>query len=159
VLSDEALQDLKDYYVSVRAQGKGADAPVPITARQLEALVRLAEACARARLSDVVNAEDAQRAIHVVQSFLERVATAEGKLDIDMIQTGVSHGQRERLELLQEIMRGLQAEKGAFSLEEVKDLAERQGIPPARSEALFHALRNQGDLMESRPGQWQLVRF
>ncbi|HKS59631.1 MAG TPA: minichromosome maintenance protein MCM, partial [Thermoplasmata archaeon] len=42
VLTNEALQTIEDYYVRVRKQGEEKDAPVPITARQLEALVRLA---------------------------------------------------------------------------------------------------------------------
>ncbi|MCI4368384.1 MAG: minichromosome maintenance protein MCM [Thermoplasmata archaeon] len=160
VLSNEALEALEDYYVKVRKQGEEPDAPVPITARQLEALVRLSEAAAKARLSPVVGIEDAQRATRVVDSFLRRVSTAEGKLDIDVVTTGVSHSQRERMEVLYEIMRALQDQKdGTFSLDELKAQADRQGVPPARTEALFHALRNQGEVMESRPGHWQLVRF
>jgi replicative DNA helicase Mcm len=159
VLSDEALQTLEDFYVSVRKGGEEPNSPVPITARQLEALVRLSEACAKARLSPVVSQEDATRATRIVEGFLKRVSTAEGKLDIDILATGVSHSQRERLDVVTEVMRALQEEKGAFSLDEVKDRCERQGIPPPRTEALFHALRNQGEVMESRPGVWQLVRF
>jgi hypothetical protein len=58
-----------------------------------------------------------------------------------------------------EIMRALQEQKQTFTIDDVKAAAERQGIPPNRTEALFHAMRNQGEVMESRPGQWQLVRF
>ncbi|EQD54047.1 DNA-dependent ATPase MCM, partial [mine drainage metagenome] len=73
ILSDDALTALEDFYVRVRRQGEEPNAPVPITARQLEALVRLSEAAARARLSAVVGAEDAQRAIQVVENYLKRV--------------------------------------------------------------------------------------
>jgi replicative DNA helicase Mcm len=160
VLSNDALQALEDYYVKVRKLGEPADAPVPITARQLEALVRLSEAAARARLSPVVGIQDAARAIRVVESFLERVSSAEGKLDIDLVTTGIGHSQRERVELLHDIMRELQDQKGGtFTFEELKAEAEHRGIPPARTEALFHSLRGQGEVMESRPNHWQLVRF
>ena len=50
----------------------------------------------RARLSPVVGLDDAQRAIHIMESFLKRVTAFEGKLDIDVVATGVSHRQRER---------------------------------------------------------------
>ncbi|MGI0131941.1 MAG: minichromosome maintenance protein MCM [Thermoplasmata archaeon] len=159
VLSDEALQTLEDFYVRVRKQGEEPNAPVPITARQLEALVRLSEAAARARLSPIVNIQDAERATHLVEGFLRRVSSTEGKLDIDIVATGVSHSQRERLDVVMEIMRALQEEKGTFTIDDVKAQAERQGIAPNRTEALFHAMRNQGEVMESRPGLWQLVRF
>jgi replicative DNA helicase Mcm len=160
ILSNDALRTLEDFYVRVRKQGEEPDAPVPITARQLEALVRLSEAAAKARLSPVVSVEDATRAIRIVEGFLKRVSTTDGKLDIDLVSTGVSHSQRERMELLHGLMRRLQEEKGGtFTLEELKAEAERQGVPAAKTDAIFHSLRNQGEVMESRPGRWQLVRF
>jgi replicative DNA helicase Mcm len=160
VLSNDALQVLEDYYVRVRKQGEAPGSPVPITARQLEALVRLSEAAARARLSPIVSVEDAERATKLVESFLERVSTAEGKIDIDLVATGVGHGQRERVEILHDIMRELQDQKGGtFTLEDLRTEAEHRGVPAARTEALFHSLRGQGEVMETRPGHWQLVRF
>ncbi len=159
VLSDAALAHIEDYYVEVRKQGEKPDSPVPITARQLEALVRLSEASARARLSPVVTVTDAQRATRIMEGFLRRVATADGKLDIDTVTTGVTHSQRERAELLMEIMRALQDRSGGFTLEEVRAEAERRGITPARADSLFTTYRNQGEVFEQRPGVWQLIRF
>ena len=159
VLSPPALSAIEDYYVQVRKQGEDPNAPVPITARQLEALVRLSEASAKARLSAVVTVEDAQRAIKIVTSFLARVATSDGQLDIDTVTTGVTHSQRERMDLLYELMRKLQAEKGFFTLDELHAEAEKSGVPPARTDTLFYSLRSQGEVAERRPNQWQLIRF
>ncbi|MCI4324670.1 MAG: minichromosome maintenance protein MCM [Thermoplasmata archaeon] len=160
VLSNESLRILEDFYVRVRKQGEEPDAPVPITARQLEALVRLSEAAARARLSLVVSAEDAQRATRIVEGFLARVTTTEGKMDIDAIATGVTHNQRERVEKLQDLMRELQeAGGGTFDLSLLHTEAEKRGIAPNRVDALFSMLRNQGEIAETRPGRWQLIRF
>jgi replicative DNA helicase Mcm len=159
VLSDAALRVIEDFYVQIRRQGEEPDAPVPITARQLEGLVRLAEASARARLSAVAGPEDAQRATRIVEGFLRRVSTAEGKLDIDIVTSGVSHSQRERIDLLLSAMRQLQEQAGSFSFEQVVAAMERHNVPRARTEALFHSLRSQGELVESRPDVWQLARF
>ncbi|HEY6239179.1 MAG TPA: minichromosome maintenance protein MCM, partial [Thermoplasmata archaeon] len=90
VLSNEASQVLEDFYVGVRSKGAEPNSPVPITARQLEALVRLSEAAARARLSSVVDVEDARRATRIVQKFLDRITPPNEKLDIDVVTTGVS---------------------------------------------------------------------
>ena len=160
-LSQEALDALEDYYVKVRRQGEEPNAPVPITARQLEALVRLSEAAARARLSPVVEVEDSRRAIHIVETFLRRVSmTEEGKLDIDLTQSGVSHSQRERLDIVMRIMRELQDEHGGiFTIEQFRAAAEKSGIPIPKAEALLQSLRNQGEIIEARPNQLQLVRF
>jgi DNA replicative helicase MCM subunit Mcm2 (Cdc46/Mcm family) len=161
VLSDAALAALEDYYVKVRSQGEEPNSPVPITARQLEALVRLSEAAAKARLSNEVGVEDAQRAIQIMQNFLKRVAMTEGgKLDVDLVQSGVSHSQRERLDIVMRVMRELQDRPEAtFSIEEYLAAAERAGVPSNRAEALLQTLRNQGEIIESRPNRMQLVRF
>jgi replicative DNA helicase Mcm len=161
VLTQAALDTLEDYYVRVRRQGEEPNAPVPITARQLEALVRLSEAGARARLSPTVSVDDARRATQIMENFLRRVSmTEEGKLDIDLTQTGVSHSQRERFEIAQRIMRELQEEHGGyFTLEQFQEATGRANIPAARAEAILQTLRNQGEVIEARPNQLQLVRF
>jgi replicative DNA helicase Mcm len=160
-LTQPALDALEDYYVKVRRQGEEPNAPVPITARQLEALVRLSEAAARARLSSTVEVDDARRAIHIMDAFLRRVSmTEEGKLDIDLTQSGVSHSQRERLDIVMRIMRELQDEHGGFfTIEQFRESAEKAGIPVPKAEALLQSLRNQGEIIEARPNQLQLVRF
>jgi len=161
ILSEEALQTLEDFYVRVRKQGEEPNSPVPITARQLEALVRLSEAAARARLSPVVEMGDAERAVHVMENYLRRVSmTEEGKLDIDLTQTGMSHTQRERQSIAMRIMRELQeAGGGIFTLGAFLEAAEKAGIPVAKAEAQLQTLKNQGEIIEPRPNQLQLVRF
>ncbi len=54
-MTEEAKSRIEDFYVDLRLKGQDEDAPVPVTARKLEALVRLAEASARIRLSDTVD--------------------------------------------------------------------------------------------------------
>jgi len=160
-LSQAALDAIENYYVEVRRQGEEPNAPVPITARQLEALVRLSEAAARARLSSDVDVEDAERAIHVMQSFLRRVSmTEEGKLDIDLTQTGVSHSQRERMDIAMRIMRDLQEQPGGtFTIEQYHEATEKARISMAHADSILQTMRNQGEIIEPRPNQYQLVRF
>jgi replicative DNA helicase Mcm len=161
VLTEEALEAIENYYVRVRRQGEEPNAPVPITARQLEALVRLSEAAARARLSKDVGLEDAERAIRVMESFLRRVSmTEEGKLDIDLTQTGVSHSQRERMDIAVRIMRELQEQPGGtFTVEQYHEATEKARISTAHADSILQTMRNQGEVIEPRPNQFQLVRF
>jgi replicative DNA helicase Mcm len=160
-LSDEALTVMEDYYVRVRRQGEEPDSPVPITARQLEALVRMSEAAARARLGAIVRPEDAQRAVRIMDSYLRRVAmTPEGRIDIDITQTGVSHSQREQFELARTTMRELQgAPGGQFALTEYLEAMARHGVVEGRAEAILQTLRNQGEVFEQRTDRFQLTRF
>src|SRR6056297_2457867 len=95
-MTAEAKQAIEDFYVDLRSKGADEDAPVPVTARQLEAIVRLAEASARLRLSYTVEQEDADRVISIVQSCLQDIGVdpETGEFDADVVATGQSKTQR-----------------------------------------------------------------
>ena len=96
VLSDDARDVLVGYYMKLRSLA-GEDKPVPVTARQLEALVRLAEASARVRLSGTIDVEDAERTVRIVDISLRQVAfdSESGEFDIDRVATGVPKKKRD----------------------------------------------------------------
>ncbi|HID09293.1 TPA: AAA family ATPase, partial [Candidatus Micrarchaeota archaeon] len=89
VMSEEAAKLIEEYYTKVRnmANENGKIVSIPITTRQLEAIVRLAEASARVRLSNEINIEDAKRAIDLVEKSLRKIGydPETGKIDIDRI--------------------------------------------------------------------------
>src|SRR5438093_432244 len=62
VMTPDAMNRIRDHYLEIRKQGEAPGSSVPITPRQLEGFVRLSEASARARLSVLVDVEDADRA-------------------------------------------------------------------------------------------------
>jgi replicative DNA helicase Mcm len=91
-LTSGAIEEIKQFYVTLRAgaaKDEGDIKAIPISARQLEALVRLAEASARLRLADKVTRSDAQRAIRLLKSSMEEVAfdIETGRFDIDRVTT------------------------------------------------------------------------
>jgi len=96
-----------------------------------------------------------------MQSFLKRVSmTEEGKLDIDLTQTGVSHSQRERMDIAMRVMRDLQEQaNGTFTIEQYHEAAEKARISIAHADSILQTMRNQGEIIEPRPNQYQLVRF
>ena len=63
------MKVIQEFYVGIRGGAEDEDSPVPITARQLEALVRLSEAHARIRLADEVKVVDAEKAIQLQQKM------------------------------------------------------------------------------------------
>ncbi len=86
VLSEKAIDMIQEEYIKIRSQGEGEDKPVPITARQLEAYVRLAEASAKSRLSPIADEDDAKRAINLVRYYLDTMmVTGNGTYDCDML--------------------------------------------------------------------------
>merc|ERR1712032_611312 len=63
-ISAEAAEVLKNHYVTIRAAMKQEKAAIPITVRQLEAIVRMSEALAKMELredADVSHVEEALR--------------------------------------------------------------------------------------------------
>ena len=56
----EAMEVIKEYYLHLRAASAADPGSLPVTARQLESLVRLGEARARAELREEVTREDAE---------------------------------------------------------------------------------------------------
>jgi replicative DNA helicase Mcm len=104
--ADESVLDpIEAYYSDVREKHEDAGA-IPLTARYAEAMLRLAYASARARMSDVVEPDDVHRAIELVKSSLYQcnVINERGEFDVDVIETGISQSQRDRIKLLRELI-------------------------------------------------------
>ncbi len=120
ILSDEAVKEIREFYVKMRNSPVAADTigskAIPISARQLEALVRLSEAHAKMRLSKKVTKEDAKIAIDILTYYLMQVGyDYETKtFDIDKIAIGVSTSQRSKVILLRETINKLEERLGKF---------------------------------------------
>merc|ERR1712083_434488 len=82
VLTEEASEMLADEYANLRANDfeSGVARTQPVTARALETLIRLSTAHAKARLSKLVEAEDAELAIQLVQfAYFKKVLDKPGR--------------------------------------------------------------------------------
>jgi replicative DNA helicase Mcm len=158
VMTADAMDVLRDYYLGIRKQGEIEGSAVPITPRQLEAFVRLAEASARARLSDVVSTDDADRAVKIVNYWLTKV-TGEGgdRFDIDIIATGTSRSQREQIIILRDVITELTKDESSAALEDIITLAEEKGIPPTKVESWLNRWKEQGEVYSPRKNRFKLV--
>ena len=89
MLSDAAGQQLIENYVEMRKIGAGRG---QITAypRQLESLIRLAEAHARMRFSNTVDLTDVEEAARLHREALKQSATdpLTGRIDVSILTTG-----------------------------------------------------------------------
>ncbi len=160
VIQDNARKQLIDFYLGLRKQGEDPNSPVPVTARQLEALIRLAEASARVRLSGSITTEDTDRVIRIVMASLKQVMTdpETGRLDADIINVGISKSQKDRIKVLREIIRELQSEyKGTAPIEDIIMKAEESGIKKDTVEDMIQKLKGAGEIVEARNGQFKVV--
>ncbi|MFO7926203.1 MAG: LAGLIDADG family homing endonuclease [Halobacteriota archaeon] len=151
MMTEEAKVGIRDFYVDLRSKGQGDDAPVPVTARKLEALVRLSEASARMRLSDTVEREDAERVIEIVRSCLKDIGVdpETGEFDADVVETGRSKSQRDRIKNIKSLISEIETEydEGA-PIETILDRAEEIGMDRSQAEHEIEKLRRQGDVYE-----------
>jgi replicative DNA helicase Mcm len=157
-LTDSAIEEIKNYYVSIRsAEGgeEGSIRTVPISPRQLEGLVRLAEASARTRLSDKVTKKDSRRAIDLLHYCLTQVGVdpETGKIDIDRITTGIAASQRSKIAQIKEIIADLENKLGkTIPIDDIIKEATDKGIEEDRVEEVIEKLKRSGDLFEPRRG-------
>ena len=162
-ITDEALEEIKSYYVTMRTKGQVEDSSsraIPITARQLDALVRLSEASAKVRLSENVTKEDARRAIELLKYCLNQVALDKetGQIDIDQISTGISTTQRNKIIVVKELIAELENQIGkTIPIEDILELAKKQGIMRTHVEEAIEKLRKQGDIFEPKRGFIQRI--
>jgi replicative DNA helicase Mcm len=150
-MTEEAKEAISDFYVDLRAEGSDDDAPVPVTARKLEALVRLAEASARVRLADTVEIEDAERVIEIVRSCLQDIGVdpETGEFDADIVETGTSKTQRDRIKNVKALIADIEDEYDSGApVEEVLDRAEETGTERSKAEHEIEKLRRQGEVYE-----------
>jgi replicative DNA helicase Mcm len=150
-MTDEAMEAIRDFYVDLRAKGADEDAPVPVTARKLEALVRLSEASARVRLADKVEGADAQRVIEIVRSCLQDIGVdpETGQFDADVVETGRSKTQRDRVKNIRSLIAEIEGEydEGA-PVDVVLDRAEEVGLERSKAEHEIEKLKQKGEVYE-----------
>jgi len=156
-LTEDSIAEIKKFYVDLRnmpVSGDQATRPLPISARQLEALIRLSEASARARLSGQVTREDAKRAIDLMKYYLTQVGyDYETKtFDIDRISTGISSSQRGRILLVKDTITKLETRLGKLiPIEELK--RELQGkIEEKEVDDTIEKLYISGDIFHPKKG-------
>lgn len=104
-LSEEASQKLIQAYVDMRKVGSGRG-QISAYPRQLESLIRLAEAHAKVRYSQTVTFEDVEEAWRLHREALKQSATdpLSGKIDVGILTTGMSSAARKRrVELCQAV--------------------------------------------------------
>jgi replicative DNA helicase Mcm len=147
---EKAIENFFVEWRKVVAEG----APLPITVRQLEALIRLTKANARMRLSNTVTVEDANRAINLIKTSLKEAGldTEANVVDIDLLMTGIPKSQRERRQRVLEIIKELEEEYGgAAPIQQIKVKAGAEGIRDQFVEWLIEEEKKRGYLYSPTP--------
>ncbi|MGM5485343.1 MAG: LAGLIDADG family homing endonuclease [Nanobdellota archaeon] len=156
-LTNNAIEEIKRYYIKMRQKGQSENEvkSVPISARQLEALVRIAESSAKLRLSNKVSKLDAKRAVELLHYSLAQVGfdPETGEIDIDRITTGITTTERSKIVNVREIINELEDKFGkTIPIEEIINAASEKGMTEEKVEESIEKLKRSGDIFEPRRG-------
>jgi replicative DNA helicase Mcm len=156
ILTDGAVEEIKRFYVNLRNKGQSSGEEIqtiPISARQLEALVRLSEASAKVRLSKKVTRADSKRAIEILTYCLTQVGIdpETGKIDIDRISTGITATQRSRIVVIRELIRELEAKHGkSIPIEVVIEEAKKKGYSEDQIDDAIEKLKREAEIFSPK---------
>ncbi len=157
-LTQEASERIQNYYVELRKIGVKSGA-VPITPRQIEGLVRLAEASAKSRLSNTVVHKDSELAIALFEFMLNNLAVDRGgRRDIDALMTGLPREKINKMSSLMTIIKTLEKDEGSAKLGRVLEEAEKQGVDRDTTTKYITELEHSGDVYSPKPGVIKTVR-
>lgn len=163
VLSEEAGQVLTSSYVKIRddvrknniqssgGSGEETQSVIPITVRQLEALVRLSESLAKLRLDSEVRIEDVNEALR-----LFRVSTmAANSADQNMLDKSVLTGatNREDVERAQGFLRSRLAIGSMLNKQKLLEEASGQGYNVMVMSRVISVMAMQGEVLERNQGR------
>lgn len=152
---DHVAEKLVDLFLELRSAAYDQDdAPIPITLRKIQAMQRLAEASARIRLSDTVEVTDVNRVADlVIRSMNQLGVNEDGQFDADVVETGVSKSQRDRIKsiksLLSEMAKEIDQGGGGVPLDELAGKARNElDIERDRVERELNKLCAKGEVYE-----------
>lgn len=132
---------------------------VPITTRQLEALIRLSQARAKACLRPYVLREDALDVVDLMKHSVDQVHMDENG-NIDKARGGA--GGRSKRKEKEDFLNGLKTYKQrngllSFSLDDLRKVANAENVALSGFRAMLDDLRNDGRLLFSTNGTYQLT--
>lgn len=160
-LTDDANKVLEEFYVSMRSSAVDEDSPVPITARQLEAIIRLAEASAKIRLKEYVDREDADKAVKLQKACLREVGydPETGKIDIDKVEGRTPKSERDKLQRVVDEIKNLQEEYGDQAPINVltSNLIDQYELSEEKIEEIIKQLKHKGVIFEPVTGYLKIV--
>jgi replicative DNA helicase Mcm len=161
-LTSEAIEHIHEYYLALRKKGSDSKSKsIPITTRQEEAMIRLAEASARVRLSQDVMLEDAERATRLMTKCLRTVGLdpKTGEIDVSVWNSGVSQDQRTTIKMLKDIIRDRTGRhtKGEIPIGEILQDAEIKGIEKKKAASILNKMIQKGEILRPKQDHVKLV--
>ncbi|MFA5953036.1 MAG: minichromosome maintenance protein MCM [Candidatus Pacearchaeota archaeon] len=161
-LTDEAVKKIKEFYVNLRNKPmkEGIEMrTIPISARQLGALIRMAEASAKLRLSPKVEEKDAESSIKLMKYYLEQVGFDEetGEIDLDKISGKMRSSQRNKIFIVRDAIFSLREEFGEYiPIEKVEEKLQGK-LNSEEIDDAIEKLKQEGTIFTPKQGHVSIV--
>jgi replicative DNA helicase Mcm len=155
-LTEDAINLIRNYYMDMRkVESEGM---ITVTPRQLEGLVRLATARARLLLKDKVEADDASRAIYLVEQMLRTagVDVNTGRMDVGVLY-GKPQSETSKSKTFMDVFKGLSGnDNNDVEEKALMDELVKSGKFSDENDAkkYFEKAKREGQVYERRPGFW-----
>ncbi|PIA38676.1 hypothetical protein AQUCO_02700121v1 [Aquilegia coerulea] len=155
-MSRPAAEIIQKFYLQLRDHNNSADG-TPITARQLESLVRLAQARARVDLREEITAQDALDVVEIMrESLYDKYVDEHGIVDFG--RSGGMSQQKEAKRFLSALNKQSESEqKDRFSIAEIYSLADRIGLRVPDIDTFVDVLNTAGYLLKKGPKMYQVL--
>ena len=162
VLSEEAGQVLTSSYVKIRDDvrkkslqstdfDQDAKSVIPITVRQLEALVRISESLAKVRLDSEVRIEDVNEALRLFRVSTMAANAADQNMGDQSLLPGATN--REDIERAQGFLRSRLAVGSMVNKQKLIEEAAGQGYNVMVLARVITVMAMQGELLERNQGR------
>lgn len=165
-MPDPVKEMVEEAYVTFRnevnsGEDEGPD-PIPITVRKIDGIQRLAEASARARLSETVTESDVHRATSLIRKCLEDVGKdpETGEFDADIVESGAPKSQQTRKRA---VMSAIESECGGKGerapVSDVLDALEEQDYDPANCAQDIEEFAKAGEFLKYVLGDEEVIEW
>ncbi|MDK2789958.1 MAG: replicative helicase Mcm [Methanothermococcus sp.] len=158
-LTDKAKKIIKDYYINMRKLGEGNN-PIPVTARQLEAAIRLSEMHAKARLAKKVEEKDAKAALNIIEECLKEIAydPETGKFDIDKGMGQMPKSKVDKMDKILDIIRELSAlsDNKLAHEDDIIEKASEYNISEKDVEDILGKLKRNAEIFSPKYGYYRV---
>lgn len=164
VLTEKVRTKIEDYYTFVRLDSKIREVN-PITPRVINNIVRLSEANAKMRLSNVVEEID----VEVARSLFTYCLNSIAKDDTGLIDPGVLHlgetkkqinerNERETFTMIRDVILNLTRERDLAELDLILKETASLGVTENRTKEILHILMKNGDIYEKNKDEYSLIK-
>lgn len=157
-ITKKAYELIKQFFINLRKKGS-QHKTISITGRQIEGIVRLAEANAKIRLSNTVNEQDSARAIKMTYECLKNLGFDEdtGVIDIDLISTSIKQSKKGKCtQILKTITEEIK--NTGNRKQEINYLKEKTKLDQTDFDDAITILKKEGYIFESPNGYIQELK-